>query len=269
MKAVTKAPSRWRKIETLLWVSILPILPLLPFVGPISPRAQVETVRSLQGIVVFADGTAVKGAKVEMFAFCDETSLTQNTTTGKDGSFSFPGFIRPASVSSHSFDNCRDFRFRASKIEDYWILSDENVFSGSSAPSTTSTPGLPSEPIRIVLRTRGGRVGFRVWDVATGRFIRADLDLERQPVKGKRFGSMLLATGLDGAADFELLPAGGYTVQVESYPCQSSEYRTNHGPILSFTIEPATQIEETIRIDVRNIKPLPRYDGHRLKNCKS
>jgi hypothetical protein len=94
------------------------------------------------------------------------------------------------------------------------------------------------------------------------------LGLDRKAVEGKKFGSMLLATGKDGSADNQLLPPGEYTVEVMSYPCRTDEYWTAGGPASSFSVEPGTHQEEMIRIDVRNIKPSPAYDGHRRTNCK-
>jgi hypothetical protein len=232
--------------------------------------AQTEDAHLLRGKVIFSDGTPVSGAKVEATAICDGVSPGRDTTTSEDGSFSFPLFHREELDSIHGNSSCKQYRFRASKEDAFWLHSDENVFAGAApAIHTVDIPvGFPLEPVQIVLDIRGGKVSFRVWDSATNRFVFAHLDLDHKPVEGKRFGSMLLATGEDGSADSRLLPSGEYTVEVKSYPCRAGQYWTARGPITSFTVESATRIEETIKIDVRNIKPLSGPNGHRLGNCK-
>lgn len=233
-------------------------------------RAQAESGQPLRGKVVFSDGTAARGAKVEVSEICDGLTLSQHTTTAEDGSFSFPLFHGNMLDPTHGDDGCKEYRFRASRREDCWIPSDENVFSGvaPTVPTVDLRVGLPAQPVQIVLSIRGGEVSFRVWDVATGRFVRSELDLDRKPVEGKKFGSMMFATGEDGSADAILLPPGEYTVEVESYPCGTNEYWAARGPVRSFVVEPAKHVEEIVEIDVRNIKPSRTYDGRRLKNCK-
>ena len=224
----------------------------------------------LRGRVIFSDGMFAPGAKVEAIAKCGGIGLVKFATTAKDGSFSFPIFHREMLDPSQSEADCTQYLFRASKVEDYWLPSDENIFSGLT-PTITSVEfplKFPLQPVQIVLRTRGGKVRFRVWDSATDRFVRANLEIDRKPVEGKRFGSILTRTGDDGSAATELLPAGQYTLQVESYPCGTGEYWTAIGPVSSFNVQTADNLDETIRIDVRNIKPLSGDDGHRRGNCK-
>ncbi len=228
--------------------------------------AQPQIARQLRGSVVFPDGTPAAEATVRASAICVDRSegdvhiaQVRETTTAEDGRFSFPVFD----------PDCNRYSFSASKPTDYWLPSNENVFAGMSltAPVVELSATMPSQPVEIVLRIRGGKVTFRVWDIATDRFVRARFELNHKPIKHKKFGAMLLSTGMDGSADTELLPPGEYTVEVESYPCGSEEYSTSSGPVSSFVVNPATQSEVIIRVDVRNIKPNPRYDGHRRRNC--
>jgi hypothetical protein len=252
-------------------VSLILALCCIPFLwhgGTLGAQANAE--QSLRGMVIFTDGKPVSNAKVRAFVKCDGLTLTQDATTAADGSFSFPVFHRMATNPAYSDADCDQYRFRASKEEDFWLASDDNIFTGA-------TPKIPMidlplkprlQPVQIVLSIRGGEVNFRVSDVATGSFVQAMLDLERKPVEGKKFGSVEWKTSGDSLGDVKLLPPGQYTVSVQSFPCGVNEYWTVSGPSRSFLVESATRLEETITIDVRNIKPLPTNDGHRRKNCK-
>jgi len=171
---------------------------------------------------------------------------SEERTAANDGTFSFPVFD----------PDCNRYRFSASKPSDFWLPSNQNVFTG-----------VPSQPVQIVLGPRGGKVQIQVWDVATDRFIRAQLDISRKTIAGKQFGSLQTATNLDGSAITELLPSGEYSVKVISYPCANVEYWTSNGPASSFIVKPETVLRETLRIDIRNIKPRPRFDGHPRPRC--
>jgi hypothetical protein len=233
-------------------------------------KAQTESEPLLRGRVVFSDGMFVRGARVEATAKCGGIGLVQVTTTAEDGSFSFPLFHRKVLEPNESEADCKQYEFRASKKEDYWLPSDENVFSGLT-PRITSIDfplKFPLQQVQIVLRTRGGKVRFRIWDIATDRFVGATLTVDREPVEGKTFGSIMFKTSDDGTAATELLPAGRYSAQVNSYPCGTTEYWTAVGPVNSFTVETADNLDETVRIDVRNIKPLSGENGRRRKQCK-
>jgi hypothetical protein len=243
-------------------------IPFLWYGGTSGAQANAE--QSLRGMVVFTDGTPVPNAKVRAFAKCDGLTLSQDTTTAADGSFSFPVFHRLATNPAYSDSDCNQYRFRASKKEDFWLASDDNIFTEvtPTIPTIDLPLRLPSQPVQIVLSIRGGEVNFRVWDVATGKFVQAMLYLERKPVEGKKFGSVEWKTSGISLGDVKLLPPGEYIASVQSFPCGANEYLTVSGPSRSFFVESATRLEETITIDVRNIKPLPTYDGHRRKNCK-
>jgi hypothetical protein len=233
-------------------------------------RAQNESEPLLRGSVVFSDGMFVPGARVEAIAQCGGVGFVQFTTTAEDGSFSFPVFHRKMLEPNESEADCKEYEFRASKKEDYWLPSDENVFSGLEPiiPILDLPLKLPVQPVRIVLRTRGGKVRFRIWDIATDRFVGATLTVDREPVEAKTFGSIMFKTSDDGTAATELLPAGRYSVEVNSYPCGANEYWTAVGPVSSFGVQAADNVDETIRIDVRNIKPLPGVHGRRRENCR-
>lgn len=250
---------------------LLLVVCCIPFFGQGGTSGtQAMNEQSFHGVVVFADGKPASDAKVRAFAKCDGITLTQDTTTAADGSFSFPVFHRMASNPTYSDSDCNQYRFRASKKEEFWLASDDNIFTGATPtiPTIDLPFKLPLQPVQIILSIRGGKVNFRVWDVATGKFVQSELYLERKPVEHKKFGSVEWKTSGDDSSDVKLLPPGQYTVSVQSFPCGASEYWTVTGPSRSFVVEPASQLEETITIDVRNIKPLPTYDGHRRTNCK-
>jgi hypothetical protein len=264
--SINYLPTRFRSTtsRSCALLFLLCSLPLLLQSAPVGTQS--DAGQSLRGKVVFSDDAPAGGAKIEATAICEGFGLTQFTTTAEDGTFSFPLFHR----KEHSDVDCKQYRLRASKPEDYWLPSDENIFSGF--PPTVHTIDLPvgvdSPPIHIVLNIRGGKVSIRVWDVATSRFVRATLYLERKPVEGKKFGSVTSATGEEGSAAAELLPPGEYTVEVQSYPCHTEDYWTVGGPIESFVVEPGKQLDVIIKIDVRNIKPLSGPHGRRRGKCK-
>jgi hypothetical protein len=233
-------------------------------------KAQTDGEPLLRGRVVFADGMFAPGAKVEAILRCDGFGIVKNTTTADDGSFSFHTFSQ-AEIAPSDIADCKQYQFRASKREDYWLPSDGDAAFTSEHPALPAIGvpfRLPLEPVQIVLKFRGGKVRFRVWDIATDRFIGATLELDRKPVEGKKFGSMLFRISDDGTAAAELLPAGRYSVRVQSYPCGAEEYWTAIGPTSSFAVEAADNVDETIRIDVRTIEPLSGEHGRRRKNCK-
>lgn len=240
-----------------------PQLSCLSTVGPLFCAAlvakrytgdQTESAKQLHGKVVFPDGTPAAEATVRATTVCNDDpsydvhiSHSQERTTAEDGTFSFPVFD----------PDCNRYRFTANKQADYWLPSDISVFTG--VPPIVSiiefSSSAPSQPVHIVLGIRGGKLEIRVWDVATNRFIRAGLYIDRKPVAGKHFGSVQTETGTDGSAITELVPPGEYTVTVMSYLCGKDEYWTSNGPVSSFVVGSGTLLKETIRIDVRNIKP--------------
>jgi hypothetical protein len=219
-------------------------------------RAQTENAQLLRGTVVLPDGTPVQGALVTASALCYHRKLSRFTTTAADGSFSFPLFATNDS-------DCTQYQFSAKKRDDFWMPSDEDVFSGITPeiPTVDVPIVLPSKPVQVVLRIRGGEVSFRIWEISTRRFVHAAFEIRRKPVEGKQFGSILTATGEDGSAFTRLFPPGEYTVSVTSYPSQKDIYCPVLAPATSFVAAAGIRVEETITIDVRKIKPL-------LHNCK-
>jgi hypothetical protein len=229
-------------------------------------KAQTPSAQELRGEVVSPDGTPVAGATVVATSICEQrfqgdtkARPSKEKTTAQDGTFSFPVFE----------PDCNRYSFSASKKADYWLPSDEDSSTGETpaAPVVVVSDRSATQPIRIVLRVRGGEVSFQVWDIATGRLVRAELGIVRKPVGGKKFGSISIATGKDGSPASRLLAPGEYAVTVRSYPCREKEYWTARGPVHSFMVGPGTHLEETISIDVRNIRPLPVFDGRQVENC--
>jgi hypothetical protein len=235
-----------------------------------SAGIQSEAEQVIHGSVKFSDGTAVSAAKVTATAKCDGISFTKDTTTSEDGSFSFPLFHLKMLDPNQSEADCKQYQFRASKKADFWLSSDDNIFTGGTPtiPSVDLPLRLPSQPVQIVLSTRGGEIAFLVWDVATNRFVHAMLWLSRKSVEGQKFGSVEWETSDGGKADVQLLPRGEYTVQVQSFPCGADEFWAAYGPVTSFSVQAGVRVEKDITIDVRSIRPLRRYRGHPRGNCK-
>jgi len=231
----------------------------------VASGAQTESPQPLRGNVVFLDGTAAQGAKVRASAICNGVSLVQDATTAQDGSFSFPLFHRE--IPDGSDAACTQYRFGASKQEDFWLPSDTRVFTGVEpiVPTVNLPISFPLQPVQIVLRVRGGEVSFRVWEVSTGRFVGAGLDLDGKAIEGKKLGAMLLATGEDGSEDTLLLPPGEYTVKVSAYPARQTMYCPLRESVSSsFIVKPGTRLQETITIDARKIK-LFKFDQRKCK----
>ncbi len=219
--------------------------------------AQIESAQPLRGRVVFSDGTPAAQATVTATTICNDDpsydvhiSHSEVKTTAADGTFSFSVFDPP----------CNRYRFSASKPADYWLASDDSLFTGTPPviPIIDLSSSAPSQSVQFVLNMRGGEVSLRVWDVATERFVHAEFSLNRKPIEGKQFGSIMTATGDDGLANTKLLPPGEYTVTVSAYPFRKGTYCPVLAPVTSFVVVAGTHLEETIKIDARTIKPLFR-----------
>lgn len=105
-------------------------------------------------------------------------------------------------------------------------------------------------------------------DTAKRRFIWAGLHVERKPTKGVTYGSMDIATGIDGSADTLLLPPGEYLISVERFSCQNSQYFTTHPPSETLTVKEGQRLMKDISVDVRRIKPAPSFSNPHGKPCK-
>jgi hypothetical protein len=208
--------------------------------------------RKINGQVIVADGTPVAGATVETTQDCfqgGDLIETRKTVSAADGTFSLP-----------AYDNrCSRYRLLASKDGDFWLPTDDwlnSQFGPTPAQrivvDISSVP--PSRPV-IVLNARGGKVAVRVRDVATGRFVFADLVYEK-PDQDKVLGASM-PTGLDGSATVHLLTPGEYTVKVFTFTCGDSHeewYGTADGPKISVLVRPGIELNEVIEIDSRKIK---------------
>ena len=182
--------------------------------------------------------------------------------TSTDGSFYFPPLLEAT---------CGRVRLSADKREDLWLKTGHDIFDGvdnGTAPIVESPRAGSPATTEIMLGNRGSLVSFRVWDVATGRFIWARLYLERMPVPGVKFGSTLLATARDGSADTLFLPAGQYLVFVESYSCGQIDYTAAERPQETFTVESGQRIAQDISVDVRLIKPMKWGNNPHGRPCK-
>jgi len=235
-------------------------LGLALFFFPLKPQSRDDP--KISGQIVLADGTPVAGATVETTQDCYQGGdgiETRKTISAADGTFSFPAYDT----------RCSRYRLLASKEGDFWLPTDDFFQFGSTRTEhivvdTSSVP--PSRPV-IVLKARGGKVAIRVRDVATGRFVFADLVYEKPEDK---FFGMSIPTGLDGSAKVYLLPPGKYTVKVFSFTCGDSlqEWHvTADGPQIVVLVRPGIQLNEVIKIDSRKIKV--KNDGKSSSNPAS
>jgi hypothetical protein len=228
----------------------------------------------LRGTVWFPDGTPVPGATVTATTVCESgeagISLVKKATTTPEGTFSIAAFG----------ERCHQYRLTANKREDFWLETGGTVEPGNMAavfyvsPNGTSpTVDLssitsPPQPITIMLGLRGGWVDFKVWDTATGRFIYAELSIERKPTEAKKFGSLQIATGKDGSADTVLLPPAEYVASILQYQCGTKEYWAAAPPQFSFEVTAGNKQEPKIELDVRTIKSLKTYANPDGKKCE-
>lgn len=218
----------------------------------------------ISGFVRYPNGTPSAEATVSAVTECKEMgfSRVQEVKTSTDGSFYVPPF---QDVS------CNRVRLSAKKVEDLWLKTGHEVFYGSDNGTTpvveASQSGSPATT-EIRLGNRGGSVSFRVWDVASHRFIYAELYVERLPVPGAVFGSMQTGTGRDGSPDTLLLPAGQYKISVEQYSCREAVYFTDTPPRETLIVQAGERMTEDFSVDVRLIKPTKSYDNPRGRPCK-
>jgi hypothetical protein len=247
-------------MQTLHFFSAPPFVAFLALALFFSPaKIQARGQPRITGKTVLADGTTVVGATVETTQDCDhggDAIETHKTVSAPDGTFSLSAYD----------PNCSRYRLIASKETDFWLPSDdltnskfgltinERIVVDVSSAST-------SKPIVIVLKSRGGKVAIRVRDLATGRFVFADLWYQK-PDQNNLVGA-LIPTALDGSADTHLLTPGEYTVQVGSFTCGNSHseaYLTADGPKISLIVRPAVKVNKIIEIDSRTVQVL-KHDG--------
>jgi len=233
--------------------SFVTFLSLASFFFAAKPQSRDD--RKINGQIVLADGTPVAGATVETTQDCyqgGDAIETRKTVSAADGTFSLPAYDT----------RCSRYRLLASKEGDFWLPTGDSQFGSTPTErivvDISSVP--PSRPV-IVLNARGGKVAIRVRDVATGRFVFADLVYEKP--EDKFFGASI-PTGLDGSATVPLLPPGEYTVKVFSFTCGDSHQEwhvTADGPQISVRVRPGIQLNEVIEIDSRKIKILKNDHG--------
>jgi hypothetical protein len=239
-------------------LSLVAFLALGLFLSPAKNQARGEP--KITGTILLVDGTAVAGATVETAQDCDhggDAIETRKSVSAADGTFSLPAYD----------PRCSRYRLIASKETDFWLPS-EDLLNSEFGPWTNerivvdvaSVP--PPRPVRIVLNSRGGKVAIRVRDLATGRFVFADLWYEK-PDQSNLVGADV-PTGLDGSATVYLLTPGKYTVRVASFTCGNSHdesHITADGPTISVLVRPAIESNEVIEIDSRKIKALKNDHG--------
>jgi hypothetical protein len=226
-------------------------------------RAEPHSSGGVEGFVRYPDGAPSAGVSVSAATECNEmVGRVQEVKTSTDGSFYVPPFPDAS---------CNRVRLSAKKLEDLWLKTGHDVFyvgdNGSAPIVEASRSGSPT-PTEITLGNRGASVIFRVWDTATARFIWSRLYLERMPVPGATFGSMVVGTGRDGSPETLLLPAGQYEVSVEWYDCKGADYFTVSPPREVFAVESGERITKDITVDVRLIHPFKSSSHPRREPCK-
>ena len=238
---------------------------LLAFAGVAAAQDKQVAGGGISGIVRYPDGSPSSGATVVAVTNCKEdvhVSFVYEVKTSSDGSFFVPPFLSTG---------CNDIRLSAEKREDLWLKTGHDVFYESDNGTTPEVDAPRTGPpivTEIKLGKQGGSVSFRVHDTASDRFIYAQLEVERTPVPGAAFGSMLIATGHDGSADTLLLPAGHYKILLGNYSCHEKMYVSSGVPLEEFTVEAGARLAKDLPIDIRAIKPARSYDNPKGMRCE-
>ena len=217
----------------------------------------------MRGQVLYPDGTPAIGATVVAATVCpeDRAHFVKDVKTGDDGSFSIA-----------SFDpRCGHVRFTAEHRGGYWLKTGDDVFypsTNGTTPQVNISDESPPPPVTIFLGARGGETEFQVWDEATDRFIYAGLDIEREPVNGRRFGSISIATGDDGSSHTRLLPEGQYRVSVTRYPCGTKTFFVATRVWESFEVTPGQKAVKRLVVNTLNINASHSYDNPSGQKCR-
>jgi hypothetical protein len=217
----------------------------------------------ISGVVRYPNGSPIADATVSAVTDCKDMgyNLVQEVRTAQDGSFYFQPFLAAS---------CNHVRLAAKKVDDLWMKTGRDVFfdgdNGTAPEVEAPRVGSPSKT-DITLGKQGALVNFRVWDKATQRFIWARLYIQRMPVEGVKFGSMLIETGRDGSPDTLLLPAGQYRIAVEWYSCKGADYFTTNPPQEALTLQAGQRIAKDISVDVRLIQPM-KWFNNRGRPCR-
>jgi hypothetical protein len=238
-------------------IQIVVILAASGFIGQEVSRA----VFGISGTVQYPDGKPSAGATVTGITACSQEPyhLVKTTKTSSDGSFRLPPFD----------SECNRIQLSASNVEELWLKTGLDVFypkENGTAPIVDITA--TGSPTVIILGERGAVVALRVRDAATEQFIWARLHLERRPVPGAKFGTMLFATGRDGSADTLFLPGGEYEISVESYACNGTDYLVANPPRETLIVEAGQRVAKDISLNVRQIKPVRSSDNPHAKPCE-
>jgi hypothetical protein len=238
---------------------------ILTVVGLAATQDKVPPKGGVSGIVRYPDGSPSSNATVVAVTNCKDDihiSYVQEVRTSSDGSFYVPPFLASA---------CNHIRLSAEKREDFWLKTGREVFYESdngTTPEVDAPRTGPSVVTEIRFGKQGGLVSFRVRDVASNRFIYAELQLERTPPPETNFGSMRIATGHDGSPDTLLLPAGQYKIFLEGYSCRGKNYFTDGAPLEPLAVEAGGKLAKDFSVDARAIKPIRSYDNPKAKPCE-
>jgi len=217
----------------------------------------------MRGQVLYPDGMPAVGATVVAATVCpeDRAHLVKDVKTRDDGSFSIA-----------SFDlRCGRVRFTAEHREGYWLKTGDDVFypsTNGTTPQINISGDSPPPPVTIFLGARGGEIEFQVWDEATDRFIYAGLAIEREPVDGRGFGLVSIATGDDGSSHTLFLPGGQYRVSVTRYLCGPKTFFVATRVWESFEVTPGQKAVKKLAVNTFNIKASDSYDNPSGQKCR-
>ena len=218
----------------------------------------------VSGVVRFPDGSPSGGAKVSAKTECKGMpfTLVNEVTTSSDGSFHIPAFGKA---------DCSEVRLSAEKPEDLWLKTGRNVFykgDNGTTPLIDAPRSGPPAHADINLGIKGGLVNLRVRDTGSGKFIRAELFIEKIPQADPDFGSIEMATGRDGSPVPLLVPGGEYQVSVLQYPCKTADYFARRPPRQTLVVTEGERITKDINVDIQLIEAAKTYSNPHGRACK-
>jgi hypothetical protein len=229
-------------------------------------RTQPDPVGSggVSGVVRFPDGSPSGGAKVSAKTECKGMpfTLVNEVTASSDGSFHIPAFEKA---------DCSEVQLSAEKPEDLWLKTGRNVFykgDNGTTPLINARRSGPPAHADIDLGIKGGLVNLRVRDTGSGKFIWAELSIEKIPQAEPEFGSIETATGRDGSPVPLLVPGGEYQVSILQYACKTTDDFARRPPRQTLVVPEGERITKDINLDIQLIEAAKTYSNPHGRACK-
>jgi hypothetical protein len=206
----------------------------------------------MRGCVFYPDGTPVSEAKVTIKSACGSRHISVTKTSDSQGFFDI----------SKVDPNCPKVVIFASKEGDYWLETcDDSVLHGrcsflgalekNGIVPIVNFDEISKEPIHVYLGEQGGRIRVKVLDLATGKYLRAYVQIEYPPT-----GFTVFGYSDPYASAFEhLLPSGSYIATAHQFQYKGVGYRIPKSKKLTFIVKQHQDKEVILHVDTRKTYP--------------